>query len=75
MYVCVCNVITDRQIQQAIEAGHDEPEAIYAACGVRPQCGSCAETMEEMIFAHKSARRFGGGIPATPLPAVAEPAE
>ncbi|NMM45107.1 hypothetical protein HH303_11500 [Rhodospirillaceae bacterium KN72] len=54
MYVCICNAVCDKRVSQAIDAGHDEPDAVYAACGVTPQCGKCAETIEEMIWTKKT---------------------
>lgn len=46
MYVCLCNGLTDDQIRQAA-AGLDMPTAssVYAACGCRAQCGTCAKTL------------------------------
>lgn len=53
MYVCICNAICDKTVGQAISDGHSEPDSVYAACGVKPQCGKCAETIEEMIWNHR----------------------
>ena len=49
MYVCICNAITDREIDQAIADGHGSVDAIYRACGVAPQCGTCADQIRTMI--------------------------
>ena len=49
MYVCICNAITDQQIERAISDGHVTADAVYQACGVAPQCGTCSEQITEMI--------------------------
>jgi len=49
MYVCICNAITDQEIERAISDGHVTAEAVYSACGVAPQCGTCREEITEMI--------------------------
>ena len=49
MYVCICNAITDQEIERAIADGHVTASAVYSACGVAPQCGTCSEQITEMI--------------------------
>ncbi len=58
MYICICNAITDQRISEVISSGHDEPDSVYAACGVSPKCGLCAETIEEMIFCQRRTCRI-----------------
>lgn len=57
MYVCICNAITDRDVDGAIERGCRSPKAIYAACGHEARCGQCAETMRERLDAHECAAK------------------
>lgn len=52
MYVCICNAVCDKRIQEAISAGHADADSVYAHCGVQPRCRSCSETIEEMIAQH-----------------------
>ncbi|MDW3204102.1 MAG: (2Fe-2S)-binding protein [Alphaproteobacteria bacterium] len=61
MYVCICNAVCSDRVSAAIDSGHHDPESVYAACGVRPNCGMCAETIEEMIWSRKAS--------VTPVPA------
>ena len=53
MYVCICNAVCERRVMDAISAGHEHPDAVYAACGVTPNCRMCADTIEEMVADHK----------------------
>lgn len=49
MYICICNAVSDTRINAAIAKGNTCACAVYKECGVRPQCGKCKETIEEMI--------------------------
>ena len=49
MYICICNALTDTQVTRAIENGCRQPKDVYKACGTQPQCGSCMETMSNML--------------------------
>ncbi|EJW21114.1 hypothetical protein IMCC14465_09100 [alpha proteobacterium IMCC14465] len=51
MYICVCNALTDKQVDAAITSGCRRPDDIYSQCGTKPQCGRCAERMKEMLNA------------------------
>jgi bacterioferritin-associated ferredoxin len=49
MYICICNALTDKQVDRAIKDGCREPSDVYKACGTQPQCGRCMETMWHML--------------------------
>jgi bacterioferritin-associated ferredoxin len=50
VYICLCNALTDRQIQQAAATtGTKKPSEIYAACGCRAQCGQCARALVNLL--------------------------
>lgn len=51
MYICVCNALTDKQVESAITSGCRRPNDIYSQCGTKPQCGRCAERMLELLEA------------------------
>lgn len=51
MYICVCNALTDKQVESAITSGCRRPNDIYSKCGTKPQCGRCAERMLELLEA------------------------
>ena len=49
MYVCICQGITDRQILDAIERGHDSSAALANALGAGTCCGRCQETVDALV--------------------------
>lgn len=42
MYVCVCNAVTEREIEQAVNNGCNSLRQLEDQLGVATQCGSCA---------------------------------
>ena len=49
MSVCICQGITDRQILDAIECGHDSSAALADALGTGTCCGRCQDTVESLV--------------------------
>ena len=49
MYICICNAICDKKINQAIDSGHRKVKDVYSACGAKPKCGTCANDIKNMI--------------------------
>lgn len=43
MYVCICNAISDRQIQETVAAGATSLGDLQNQLGVATCCGCCAE--------------------------------
>ncbi len=43
MFVCICNAITDRQIQETVAAGAATLGDLQAQLGVATCCGSCSD--------------------------------
>ncbi|MBB2200156.1 (2Fe-2S)-binding protein [Gluconacetobacter tumulisoli] len=41
MFVCSCNLLTDRDVETAVDGGATRPRDIYASKGCRAQCGNC----------------------------------
>jgi bacterioferritin-associated ferredoxin len=56
MYVCVCNAVTDREVDQAIEDGALTRDAVTKACGAGGDCGACHEMICDRIEAKLEAR-------------------
>jgi bacterioferritin-associated ferredoxin len=48
MYVCVCNAIRECEFRRAARQVDGDAEAIYAALGCQPQCGTCLEDAEDI---------------------------
>ncbi|MBK1656916.1 (2Fe-2S)-binding protein [Paracraurococcus ruber] len=57
MYLCFCNGLSDRQLDQAIRGGARRPAEVYAACGCRAQCGRCAGTVLALIRGASAAQQ------------------
>lgn len=53
MYICICNAVCDKSIQNAITEGNRCSDSVYKACGVEPQCGCCRDEIEDMIESHE----------------------
>ena len=49
MYICVCNAISERQLQEAIDGGARDLSALQADLGVASCCGQCAEIATEYL--------------------------
>jgi bacterioferritin-associated ferredoxin len=49
MFICVCNGITDRQVEEAIDAGARSLEDLSATLGVATGCGSCAAFTRQLL--------------------------
>ena len=65
MYVCVCNAVTSRQINEAIADGADTFEALRSRLGVAMNCGLCAEEVRRLLHLSslKPGRRKRAGKP------------
>jgi bacterioferritin-associated ferredoxin len=51
MYVCVCNAVTDKEVEQAIEAGATTRLEVTRKCGAGGDCGACHAMIEDMVEA------------------------
>jgi bacterioferritin-associated ferredoxin len=49
MYVCICNALTDTMVREAIDAGADAPDHVYAHHGCAAVCGRCKPMMQSEI--------------------------
>lgn len=88
MYVCHCNVVSDRIIRGAITAGARDVAGISARCGAGSACGGCVPAIEdllaeaaaairtpELVGLRQAARRRSPDRPAVAAqPALARPA-
>jgi bacterioferritin-associated ferredoxin len=55
MYICLCNAITDRQIEQAAELGARSSADLAQHLGIGLGCGRCV-SCAEMVLCEKVAR-------------------
>ncbi|MEQ1811226.1 MAG: (2Fe-2S)-binding protein [Terricaulis sp.] len=49
MYVCNCNGVTRAEVDEAISAGAEGPEAVLAHHGCEPCCGRCLPEIADGI--------------------------
>jgi bacterioferritin-associated ferredoxin len=65
MYVCVCNGVTDRDIQRAVAEGCTDLDELAARTGCGSTCGCCREyALEAMQQAQGAAIPLGLSIAA-----------
>ena len=57
MYVCVCNAIRECELRHAARRVEGDAEAVYAALGRVPQCGTCLDEAEELIAEERACVR------------------
>ena len=49
MFICICNAITERQVQSAVADGAHTMSDLQGQLGVATCCGRCAETAAEYL--------------------------
>lgn len=52
MYICLCNAVTERQIQDTVAAGASSLTDLQAQLGVATCCGCCADLATSFLDAH-----------------------
>ena len=50
MYICICNAIRESDLRRAARHTSGDAEAAYAALGKRPNCGSCLNDADAILF-------------------------
>ena len=50
MIICLCNNISEKEIEDAIERGSAKAIDVYNALGCKPQCGSCINFVKDKIL-------------------------
>jgi bacterioferritin-associated ferredoxin len=51
MFVCLCNAVSDTQIEDAVDAGITSFEAMQDSLGVANTCGTCACEVKQILSA------------------------
>jgi bacterioferritin-associated ferredoxin len=49
MYVCICNGVTDTQIEAAIDNGAETMKELHNELGVGAQCGKCCQCAKRVL--------------------------
>jgi bacterioferritin-associated ferredoxin len=59
MYVCICNGITDKQIQEAVTSRtSNNLKDILKALGIGSDCGTCVEEAVKTLLEHSARSPF-----------------
>ncbi len=58
MYVCLCRVVTDTEVNAAIDAGADTVESVMKMCRAGGDCGGCHGHIEDMIEVRTTGRQL-----------------
>ncbi len=58
MYICICNAVRDKEIQQAIEAGYTSYEDLQNVLSVGTCCGGCQPMVEDYLGREIDSRLF-----------------
>jgi bacterioferritin-associated ferredoxin len=67
MYVCICNGVTDHDINQAVEAGCRSVAELTMRTGAGATCGSCLELAAQLLDKARAVRDL-------PLPVLSQAA-
>lgn len=57
MYVCVCNAIRECEFRRAARQVEGDAEAVYAALGAEPRCGTCLEDADTILVEERQMDR------------------
>jgi bacterioferritin-associated ferredoxin len=49
MILCVCQAVTDREVDAAVRGGAQSVDAVAACCGAGTDCGACRDAIQERI--------------------------
>ena len=49
MYVCICNNLTSKKIEQAINEGVADTKNIYSYYNCSPKCGKCVSFVNDLL--------------------------
>jgi bacterioferritin-associated ferredoxin len=49
MIVCLCEGISDKKLRECIRSGATSIDAVSRACGAGTGCGTCVETVAEIL--------------------------
>lgn len=49
MYVCLCNSLNEKAVEDAARAGARSPQGVHRHHGTKVECGQCLCTMAEIV--------------------------
>ena len=63
MYICICNAVTETDIERAVETGVDCMQRLQSELGISTRCGACIRDAERCF--DKILEKYGGLIPTS----------
>ncbi|MEO3828530.1 (2Fe-2S)-binding protein [Actinomadura sp. B10D3] len=67
MYVCICNAVTEDDVLGCMADGCTTAKAVKAACGFKPNCGSCTKRIHQMVSEYRTAGELADALTGGPL--------
>lgn len=64
MYICICNAVTEKQIEHAVEAGACRMRDLRQDLGVTADCTCCAESARRCLASALEKRACSGERPS-----------
>jgi bacterioferritin-associated ferredoxin len=55
MLVCVCRMVSDREVHAAMARGASTVGELAKACGAGTECGSCCELLQALLRVKREA--------------------
>jgi bacterioferritin-associated ferredoxin len=49
MILCVCQAVTDREVDAAVRGGAQSVDAVAACCGAGTDCDACRDAIQQRI--------------------------
>lgn len=68
MYVCICNALNDRKVDEALSGGASTVSDVFKHHGCSPRCGSCINHVRDKVGL---ASQSQGEAPVPPSLAIA----
>jgi bacterioferritin-associated ferredoxin len=53
MYICICNALTERQVDQAVSQGARRADEVYTQHGCSVQCGKCVREVKDKLASNR----------------------
>lgn len=53
MYVCICSIVTEKEIFECIKKGAQNMRQIRNQCGACSDCGKCANMIKQLLETKK----------------------
>ncbi|TDD37240.1 hypothetical protein E1287_08750 [Actinomadura sp. KC06] len=73
MYVCICNAVTEDDVNGCMASGCRTAREVKAACGFKPGCGTCTRRIHTMVSEYRTASELADALTGGPAGLAAVP--